>query len=191
MSRLIVHVEGVTEEDFVNAVLVPHLLTHGWEKVAACRIGRARSRAKRHGINGWNVTREGIIRHLQEDAGCCVTTCVDCYGMPETGEKKWPGCAEAGSLPFQQKATTIENAMMEDLCRVMGGNFNPNHKLTADYGTDARNEVFKALWAEQKHTPLWLLLRHGLKVRGLEFREVRCLTKTGHQTAIITTAKAW
>ena len=43
-------------------------------------------------------------------------------------------------------------------------------KLTDDYGTDAREEVFKALRKELEHTPLWMLLRHGLKVRGLELR---------------------
>src|SRR3990167_7903374 len=43
-------------------------------------------------------------------------------------------------------------------------------KLTDDYGTDARDEVFKALRKELAHTPLWMLLRHGLKVRGLELR---------------------
>ena len=43
-------------------------------------------------------------------------------------------------------------------------------KLTEAYSTDARDEVFKALSKELGHTPLWMLLRHGLKVRGLEFR---------------------
>lgn len=43
-------------------------------------------------------------------------------------------------------------------------------KLAADYGTDARDEIFKALRADLRHTPLWMLLRHGLKVRGLELR---------------------
>ena len=43
-------------------------------------------------------------------------------------------------------------------------------KLADDYGTDAREEVFKALRKELEHTPLWMLLRQGLKVRGLEFR---------------------
>lgn len=43
-------------------------------------------------------------------------------------------------------------------------------KLTDDYGTDARDEIFKALRNELVHTPLWMSLRHGLKVRGLEFR---------------------
>jgi type I restriction enzyme, R subunit len=44
------------------------------------------------------------------------------------------------------------------------------NKLTDDYGTDAREEVFRALRKELDHTPLWMILRHGLKVRGLEFR---------------------
>src|SRR5262245_24823385 len=43
-------------------------------------------------------------------------------------------------------------------------------KLEDDYGTDARDEVFKALRKESEYTPLWMLMRHGLKVRGLEFR---------------------
>ncbi|MHC1744985.1 MAG: DEAD/DEAH box helicase family protein [Syntrophobacteraceae bacterium] len=43
-------------------------------------------------------------------------------------------------------------------------------KLTDDYGTDARDEVVRALRKELEHTPLWMILRHGLKVRDLEFR---------------------
>ena len=43
-------------------------------------------------------------------------------------------------------------------------------KLTDDYGTDARDEVLEALRKELTHTPLRMLFRHGLKVRGLELR---------------------
>jgi type I restriction enzyme R subunit len=42
--------------------------------------------------------------------------------------------------------------------------------LTHDYGTDAREEVFKALRKALEHTPLWLLFRQGLQVRGLTFQ---------------------
>ena len=42
-------------------------------------------------------------------------------------------------------------------------------KLEDDYSTDARDEVFKALRKELGHTPLWMLLRQGLPVRGLKF----------------------
>jgi len=43
-------------------------------------------------------------------------------------------------------------------------------KLEDDYSTDARDEVFKTLRKELERTPLWMLFRQGLNVRGLEFR---------------------
>lgn len=43
-------------------------------------------------------------------------------------------------------------------------------KLVEDYSTDARDEVFKALRKELGHTPMWLLFRQGLSVRGLRFQ---------------------
>ena len=43
-------------------------------------------------------------------------------------------------------------------------------KLADDYGTDARDEVFKALRKALEHTPLWMLFRQGLPVRGLKFQ---------------------
>mgnify|MGYP001373277417 FL=1 len=42
--------------------------------------------------------------------------------------------------------------------------------LADDYSSDAREEVFRALRRELEYTPLWMILRHGLKVRGLAFR---------------------
>ena len=45
-------------------------------------------------------------------------------------------------------------------------------KLENDYGTDARDELFKVLRKELEHTPLWMILRNGLPVRGLNFRPV-------------------
>ena len=42
--------------------------------------------------------------------------------------------------------------------------------LERDYGTDARDEIFRALKDELRVSPLWMIIRHGLKVRGLEFK---------------------
>ncbi len=42
-------------------------------------------------------------------------------------------------------------------------------KFSDDYGTDAREEVFRALRKELERTPLWMIMRQRLKVRGLEF----------------------
>ena len=43
-------------------------------------------------------------------------------------------------------------------------------KLAEQYGLDARDEVFRALRDELQRAPLWMILRHGLTVRGLDFR---------------------
>jgi hypothetical protein len=56
-------------------------------------------------------------------------------------------------------------------------------KLAADYGTDARDEVFKTLRSELRHTPLWVLFRHGLKVRGLEIRMFYPRPRSGESVA--------
>ena len=42
--------------------------------------------------------------------------------------------------------------------------------LETEYGTDARDEIFRTLRNELRITPLWMVIRHGLKVRGYEFK---------------------
>lgn len=42
--------------------------------------------------------------------------------------------------------------------------------LEQEYGIDARDEIFKTLKEELRASPLWMIIRHGLKVRGLEFK---------------------
>lgn len=121
MARLIVHVEGVTEERFVNEVLANHLFAYGWELVAARRMGSGRKREQRHGIKSWAVARADIIRNLQEDTGCCVTTFVDYYGLPATGDHAWPGRAAAVKQPVAHRSRFVEDALAADLAESMGG----------------------------------------------------------------------
>ena len=44
------------------------------------------------------------------------------------------------------------------------------NRLTTDYGTDAQDEVFRALRDELERRPLWTILRSGLDVRGHSFQ---------------------
>jgi type I restriction enzyme R subunit len=72
----------------------------------------------------------------------------------------------------QSEITDTEHAIAEDHLWAFLKDSQPEtiKKLTDDYGIDARDEIFRGLRAELRHTPLWLIIRHGLKVRGLEFR---------------------
>ncbi len=120
MPRLLVHVEGQTEETFVKEVLRPHLYSCGYESISARIVGNARQRG---GIRSWSSVRTGILNHLKEDAGSVITTMVDYYGLPQTGGKAWPGRAEAEALTFEQRAKSVEDALLTDVCREMDRNF--------------------------------------------------------------------
>ena len=124
MSRLLVHVEGETEESFVNAVLAPHLYDRGFSRIGARLIGNARQRDRRGGIRSWTAVRKDIANHLREDRGSIATTMVDYYGLPKTGSKAWPGRALASGFSLSaKKARTVETALLEDIAQVMGPRF--------------------------------------------------------------------
>lgn len=91
MTRLLVHVEGQTEEAFVNELLAPHLYGCGYTSVSARLLGNARLRSQRGGIRSWDKTCEEIARHLSSDRGAFATTLVDFYGLPSSGPHLWPG----------------------------------------------------------------------------------------------------
>ena len=126
MTRLLIHVEGQTEETFVNYILGPHLSGHGYSVVSARLMGNARQRSRRGGIRSWPVVRKEIVNHLRQDSGCIASTMVDYYGLPQGGQRAWPGRAEASRLAFPQKASTIEHLLLADVCGQMGSNFNPD-----------------------------------------------------------------
>lgn len=123
MARLLIHVEGETEEAFVNELLADHLRGFGYEVVSARLIGNARLREKRGGIRAWSTVKKDILNHLKEDSGCLATMMVDYYGLPQTGDRAWPGRAEAGKLLFADKSTCVESALFADVAKELSGEF--------------------------------------------------------------------
>lgn len=121
MTRLIVHVEGQTEEAFVSQVLAPHLWPYTiWAR--ATLLGDSRHRG---GITSWIRARKEIVRHLKQDRDCIVTTMVDFYGLPGKGGKAWPNRKEAPKqhASASERARFVENALMEDIRAQMGAGF--------------------------------------------------------------------
>jgi len=123
MSRLLIHVEGETEETFMKDVLASHLQSRGYTKVSARLLGNARQRDRRGGIRSWSSTRTDILNHLKEDSGCIVTTMVDYYALPQTGDRAWPGRQAASGLPFSQKAASVEDSLHVEICQELGSRF--------------------------------------------------------------------
>lgn len=126
MTRLLIHVEGETEETFVNEVLSPHLYAVGYTKVGARLLGNARQRDRRGGVRAWSSVRKDILNHLKEDNECLATTMVDYYGLPQSGERAWPGRFAAATHAFARKAATVQGALAEDINAEMGDDFDQN-----------------------------------------------------------------
>lgn len=125
MPRLLVHVEGQTEETFVNQVLGPHLYDYGYLTISARLLGNARQRHRRGGMRPWEQVRRDIANHLNEDPRAIATTMVDYYGLPKMGSSAWPGRNSAPCLAFPQNARAVETALLADISQHMGNGFNP------------------------------------------------------------------
>jgi Domain of unknown function (DUF4276) len=123
MVRLLIHVEGETEESFVNEALARRLYAKGYQKVSARLVGNARLRDRRGGIRPWPSVSADIINHLKEDDGCLATTMIDYYGLPATGVGAWPGRSAAAQKPFEEKAETVHAALAADIGARMGDSF--------------------------------------------------------------------
>ncbi|MGB6946089.1 MAG: DUF4276 family protein [Bryobacteraceae bacterium] len=122
MPRLLIHVEGQTEESFVNEVLRSHLVPQLYDSVDARIVGNARLRERRGGIRHWASVRKDIVNHLREDQDCISTTMVDYYGLPLT----WPGREAAKNLrSVEEKARCVEDAVNNDVAAEMGSRFDP------------------------------------------------------------------
>lgn len=123
MTRILVHVEGPTEESFVREILAKHLQQYGYTKVDARAMGRAQQRDQRGGIRGWPEARKDIVGHLRRDTRGIGTTMVDYYGLPERGANAWPGRADACKKPLPDRATHVEDVIRRNLQQELGGEF--------------------------------------------------------------------
>jgi hypothetical protein len=121
-----VHVEGQTEETFVNEILKSHLQNFGYTSVSARLLGNARLKRNRGGIRSWPVAKSDIVGHLKYDSHCVSTTMVDFYGLPAEGQGGWPGRAGTGHLPCTQRALVLEQALFEDVASELGHTHNPH-----------------------------------------------------------------
>ncbi len=126
MARLLIHVEGQTEESFVNEVLRNHLVSKGYYSVEARIVGNARQRERRGGIRAWPSVRKDIVNHLREDQNCVATTMIDYYGLPHT----WPGRERSNKLrSIDEKSMSVESAARDDVIGEMGNRFDSDRFL--------------------------------------------------------------
>ena len=115
MSRVIVVVEGQTEQSFVRQVLAPYLALKG-VFVDARLVGKP---GRKGGVGAYSRARRDILTILRQETAVFCTTMFDYYGMPHN----WPQRRASLTVSFQSKAVLIEMALLEDVVQSMGNRF--------------------------------------------------------------------
>jgi Domain of unknown function (DUF4276) len=109
MKRCLVLVEGQTEEAFVNQVLAPHLVVHGFSSVQPVVLITKRAaggeKVGKGGVSTWGKV-ERDLQPLLRNSHAVVTTMLDLYGLPSDT----PGLVGAPPPP-RLRATSIEAAI--------------------------------------------------------------------------------
>jgi Domain of unknown function (DUF4276) len=121
--RLLVSVEGQTEETFVSEILRPHLQSFGYASVNARLMGNPRLRSRRGGVRKWPEVLRELTAHLSEDRQVILGLMVDYYGMPASPDDGWPGRQIASALPMRERGRAVEAAIAEMVREAMGSAF--------------------------------------------------------------------
>jgi Domain of unknown function (DUF4276) len=123
MPRLLVSVEGQTEETFVRDVLRPHLEGFGFSSVNARLMGNVRQRSRRGGVRNWPEIMAELLARLAEDRHVVLGQMVDYYGMPTSLDGGWPGRLAASKLPLARRGSAVEAAIAQKVADEMGSSF--------------------------------------------------------------------
>lgn len=112
MNRLLLLVEGATEEEFVNSVLREHLWTFDVDTSATqvCTRRIDGRRVHRGGGKNYDSIRDDLLRLLgsRPDA---VSTMLDYYALPTN----FPGRADVPAPPAPNRVAHLERAFGQDI----------------------------------------------------------------------------
>lgn len=113
MRKILLLVEGQTEETFVKKVLNPHLKAfgkYGEPKITTTKIVKRGNQFK-GGIPAYDVVRRQIIRLLNDSSALLVGTFIDYYALPDS----FPGKQTIqGTTPIE-KVRYLEEQLQNDI----------------------------------------------------------------------------
>ena len=114
MTRLLMLVEGQSEETFVKRTLTPHLAWHDVYVESPAMLWTKRlpnGGGFRGGVSNWNQIHRHLLR-LTNDSDAWVSTLLDFHGLP----KDFPGLPEAlGAGDPQEKVVALQDRFAAEL----------------------------------------------------------------------------
>ena len=120
MSRVVVIVEGATEESFVNGPLAEAL----WKRDVYLTPVILGVPGHKGGRPNYARVRKDLLRQLKQDAAAYCSTMIDFYGLGEG----FPGTPLPQQLTNIEKVEHIERAIKDDICNRIP-DFRPDVRL--------------------------------------------------------------
>lgn len=113
MKKVLIYVEGQTEETFIRDVLRPHLNPKGVYPVPIlARTRRTRSGdVFKGGVITYGRVRREVLRLLQDASAALVTTMMDYYGLPSD----FPGRDRLPAGDPYRRVAFLEEAFAQDI----------------------------------------------------------------------------
>jgi hypothetical protein len=113
MNRVLILVEGQTEETFVREVLSHHLSSYGVHPIPVIvATKRIKSGAKfKGGVGQYSQIRDDLRRLLNDTGAAGVTTMLDYYGIP----RDTPGFVTSSATESRSRVRQIERAIEQDI----------------------------------------------------------------------------
>lgn len=117
MTRVVVIVEGQTEEAFVNDVLAVVL----WPDEVYLTPILLGVPGHKGGRPSYARVKKDVLLHLKQDKAAYCSTMLDFYGLGPG----FPGTPLSPGLPSVAKAARVEQAMKADVCELVRGSYQP------------------------------------------------------------------
>lgn len=113
MKKVLILVEGQTEESFVSKVLAPALEAVNVTTIPTVVVTKVVRGHASHkgGFPAYEKVRKDLQRLLKDSSAALVTTMFDYYALPSTS----PGMATRPALPSLDRARHVEAALQADL----------------------------------------------------------------------------
>lgn len=108
MTRVLVFVEGQTEETFVRDLLAPYFSN---QELYLTPILAQTSPGHKGGVVSYGKVKHQLLRLCKQDSTAYVTTLIDYYGLPTD----FPGYAVSPNLIAQQRVNLLEQAFGTDV----------------------------------------------------------------------------
>lgn len=113
MKKILILVEGQTEETFIKRVLAPHLLPLDTAIVPTIIVTKRVKNGPdfKGGVPPYPKVRRDILRLLGDTSAVMVTTMIDYYGLPES----FPGKGAVQGASCYDRVDYLEKALSDDI----------------------------------------------------------------------------